>query len=587
LVAVNTIKKQTDRAERLVEESLREFAAQVTWKATFSSHAEEIAQLIDPNNRNTFFYQNYNWPGQKKTQMVVDATGMAALNKFGAILDSLLTPANMMWHGLATTSRYLNKQRQVQDYFHIVRHQLFKYRYSANANFSGNNQGVYRNIGAYGTGAMFIDAFDGELSNDKGLRYRCMPFGEIFLRQNHQGMVDGFTRWFKLTAQEAWSNKQWRDNFPEQLIPPKDQKSGMTFDFIHRVVPRYDWIPGALGPKGKQWQSLYISMTGRWLMSEGGYTTLPAAISRYNQIPTEVYGRSVAMDVLPALKTLNAEKATFLKQGHRAVDPIYFTADDGIVDSAQMRPGVLNKGGVNAEGKLLIQGLPTGRIDTAKEMMDEERALINDAFLNTLFQILTETPQMTATEVIQRTAEKGILLAPTVGRQQNEYIGPLVEREIVVLAEQGLLPPMPGILREAKGEYHVVHTSPMSKAMKAGQAAGFFRTIEVVKELVNITGDKSLLFPFNFNNAVPEIAEINDVPIPWMATAQEIAQKTKQLAMEQERQAQIQEAPAAAAMMKAKAAVAKAQPQGQGQPVGPAQAPASPGAPLASQLTGG
>ena len=47
--------------------------------------------------------------------------------------------------------------------------------------------------------------------------------------------------------------------------------------------------------------------------------------------------------------------------------------------------------------------------------MDEERSLINDAFLVSLFQILTETPNMSATEVIERTNEKGILLAPTVG----------------------------------------------------------------------------------------------------------------------------------------------------------------------------
>ena len=60
-------------------------------------------------------------------------------------------------------------------------------------------------------------------------------------------------------------------------------------------------------------------------------------------------------------------------------------------------------------------------------------------------QILQDNPRMTATEVIERTREKGILLAPTVGRQQSEYLGPLVDREIDVLVEQGLLPPMPDV----------------------------------------------------------------------------------------------------------------------------------------------
>src|ERR1700692_2198488 len=107
--------------------------------------------------------------------------------------------------------------------------------------------------------------------------------------------------------------------------------------------------------------------------------------------------------------------------------------------------------------------------------MDMERALVNDAFLVTLFQILTESPQMTATEVIERTQEKGILLAPTVGRQQSERLGPQIHRELDVLASQGLLLPMPPALREAKGAYSIVYTSPLSRAMREQEAAGFWR----------------------------------------------------------------------------------------------------------------
>jgi hypothetical protein len=172
----------------------------------------------------------------------------------------------------------------------------------------------------------------------------------------------------------------------------------------------------------------------------------------------ETYGRSPAMQVLPALKTLNAEKATFLKVGHRAADPTLLTYDDGLVDPT-MKPGAINKGGMSAEGKPLIGILPTGQIQVTKEMMDEERSLINDAFLVTLFQILTETPTMTATEVIERTNEKGILIAPTVGRQQSEYLGPLIHRELDLLSRMKQLPPMPDVIRENKGEYNVVYTS--------------------------------------------------------------------------------------------------------------------------------
>jgi hypothetical protein len=67
------------------------------------------------------------------------------------------------------------------------------------------------------------------------------------------------------------------------------------------------------------------------------------------------------MLVLPALKTLNAQKTVFLKQGHRAADPVLLLADDGIV-GMDMRPGAQNKGGVNSDGKPLVHTLPTGDI---------------------------------------------------------------------------------------------------------------------------------------------------------------------------------------------------------------------------------
>jgi hypothetical protein len=205
-------------------------------------------------------------------------------------------------------------------------------------------------------------------------------------------------------------------------------------------------------------------------------------------------------------------------------------------------------------------------------MMDMEVAIIKDAFLVLLFQIMTETPQMTATEVIERTNEKGILLAPTIGRQQSEYLGPLIERELDLMMQLGLLPPVPQELIDAKAEYEVEYTSPISRAMKAQEASGFIRTVESVKELVNITGDPSLLDTFNFDKAIPAIAEIQAVPESWMATAQEIMAKRQNRAKAQQTQQQIQALPAQAAMIKAQAVVRKNEPgvaPGQGGMGGP------------------
>lgn len=547
---------QTAYEESVIGESMQEFSQLQTYRATFAAQWEEVAQLVLPSHRNTFYFGNRNTPGDKKTQQQVDATAMMALHRFGAILDSLLTPRNSLWHGLESELPELRKDRAVRMYFEEVTRILFQYRYAPIGNFSSQNQQVYQSLGAFGTGNMLVDqAYSPSGAPLQALRYKALPIGEMFLRENHQGLVDGFIRWFRLTALQAY--QKWGDAIPQALVPALIQNSQEPFDFLHRVCPRSDYDPERIDMKGKLFGSYYISCTGDALISEGGYHELPIASTRYDQAPGETYGRSPAMMVLPAIKTLNAEKTVFLKQGHKAADPVLLTYDDGLVDF-KTRPGAINSGGMSAEGRPLIGVLPTGDIQVTKEMMDEERALINDAFLVNLFQILTETPTMTATEVIERTNEKGILLAPTVGRQQSEYLGPMIDRELSVLSQMNLLPPMPQVLREARGQYQVQYTSPLSRAQRAQDVSGAMRTIEIATNVASVTQDPSVFDSFNFDVMIPEAGIINGMPVSWTATDEEIAAKKQARAKQAQAQQDIQAAPAAAAMVKAQVAAKQA-----------------------------
>lgn len=541
-------------ADDIVRQSMGEFTQLQTMRNTFAAHWEEVAELVLPTSRNTFYYGSYNFPGQKKTDRQVDASAALALERFGAILDSLLTPRNMMWHMLAADNEQLMKDRRVRLYFEAVTKILFKHRYKPIGNFSAQNQNIFESLGAFGTGAMFVDPYEG-IDGSRGIRYKAVPLGEIFLRENHQGLIDGFCRWFRLTAQQALDQfADEKDNLPEGIHRAAEAKNQMPFNFLHRVCPRTDYQPGRMDPKGKLWASYYIALDGAALIREGGYNTFPMACSRYVQTPGEVYGRSPAMKALPAIKTLNAEKRDFLTQGHRAGTPVLLTADDGVVDFS-MRPGALNKGGMSSDGRPLVGVLPSGDIQVTKEMMDEERAIIDGVFLVDLFKILLGDPKIfTATQIVEMMSQRGILIAPTVGRQQSEYLGPLIERELDVLGRQGLLPPMPPLLKEAHGEYHVIYTSPLAREMRAQEIAGFQRTLDTAVGVANATGDPSVLDRFDFDAAIPEIADIQGVPERWLASDEQVMAKRQGRAQAQQAQTQIQAAPAAAALMKAQAA---------------------------------
>lgn len=484
-------------------------------RGIFESHWQQIAERMWTGMSWKFNPYWYSSPGQTKTEHVFDSTAALALNRFGAILDSLLTPRNSKWHSLQASDDHLNKKREVRLYFEDVSKLLFHYRYLPQANFASQNQQNYKGLGAFGTGCVFVDQLDpGVGFRPKGIRYKVIGLGEIYFVENHQGIVDKCFRHFELTARQAI--QRWKENAPDMAFSYMESNPETPLQFIHLVEPNNEREPGRLDHKGMRYTSTYVSKQDAREMELGGYNAFPYGISRYEQYPGEVYGRSPAMDLLPSIKTLNEEKKTMLKQGHRITDPVLLAHDDGVLDGFSFKPGALNMGGVTADGKILVHALPTGNISAGKEMMDDERSLINDGFLVSLFQILTESPQMTATEVLERTREKGILLAPTVGRQQSEYLGNMIDREIDILAQQGLLPPMPGILREAQGEYKVVYDSPLSRAQRAEEASGVMRTVQSAIEVVQATQDPKPLFHFNWDKIIPAMADIQGVPMHWM-----------------------------------------------------------------------
>lgn len=130
----------------------------------------------------------------------------------------------------------------------------------------------------------------------------------------------------------------------------------------------------------------------------------------------------------------------------------------------------------------------------------------------------------------------------------------MILRELALLESMRLLPPIPGIIREAQGSGQIIYTSPLARDMRAQEVAGFNRTLETTLAVVNATQDPEPLDNFDFDKAIPAIAKINGMPESWQASDQQKAQKRQARQQAAARQEAIQAGPAQAAMLKAKAA---------------------------------
>ena len=517
-------------------------------RGTWESHWEDVAKRVLPRYRDQFFSNtNQVAKGEKKTEDMFDSTASIALTRFAAIMESMLTPRNQKWHHLRPTNKDLAKLHNVKLYYEEVNNILFQQRYSPKANFASQLHEVYMTLGAFGTGGLFVDAHD-----KGGLRYKAVNLAELIFDMNHQGIVDSSYRRFSQTTRQIMQQVEVGryKNVPDQIKSTLKEDPDREWEVIHCIVPNKEQDPNRLDHRGMPYKSIHVLVEHKQVVSESGYHTFRYGVSRYITGPNEIYGRSPAMSVLPSIKVINEQKKTLLKQGQRTVDPVLLTHDDGVLDGFSLRSGAINAGAVNAQGQRLVHELPTGNIAAGQELMDMERQTINDAFLVSLFQLLIDSPQKTATEVLTLAQERGMLVGPMMGRQQSELLATTVEAEVDILARQGLLPPMPQELIEAQGEFELEYDSPLSRAQKAEEAAGYMRTMEAVTNLVSVTGDPAPFDNFNMDVIVPSIAEINAVPPSWMNsedTMNKIRASRQQAAAEQQA---IEAAPAAVGMMK-------------------------------------
>lgn len=530
-------------------------------RATHEAAWQEIAERILPRLA-LFQIKNSTFTkGEKRTERIFDSTACLALDKCAAAIESICTPRLQRWHKMSAIDPELRDNYRVNRYLDDVTDVLFDARYAPKSNFASQMNECYTSLSAFGTAGLFIDDLIGQ-----GLRYINVPLMELFFSLNYSGIVDMVHRKFNMTLRQL-IQKFGADKISKELQDKAKIDPESEVVVLHCVAPREDRIYGNYGSTNMPFSSTYICVDTKTVLHEGGYRTLPYAVMRYNTGWREAYGRGPAGTVIADVKMVNEMAKTILQAGQMSVRPPLLMFDDGVLQAFDLRPGSLNYGGVNAQGQQLVRPLESGsRLDIGVEMLDQHRRVINDGFLVTLFQILVETPSMTATEALLRAQEKGQLLAPTMGRVESEGLSPTITRELDVLWHAGALPEPPEELIDNGRGIKIQYTSPMALAQQASKGIAILNTIQAVAPLAQI--DPGAMMVFDAEKTVRELCEINGVPTKILRSEEEMASIKQQQAAQQQAQQLLEAAPVAASAAKDLAALQ----QGAGQVPGPLNA---------------
>lgn len=450
-----------------VQEIVKSFHRLKSERCNFDKLYQDVTDLVMPN-RADFVVKRAN--GDDRTRYVFKNT-----TKYAELLTSSILGATsastVRWFELAATKDELKKDDACKEWFEAATEKIFDVLNSPVSNFGSQNHEVLLDWVTYGTGCMYVE----EGFNDKIVRFRSYPISDIYIEEDFMGRVDTVYRIFRLTGRQALQkfHSVPSVSFRKRAGDRLDDK----MDFLHYVTP--NTFDNSFPVK-----SYYICLSTNEILSEGGYNEMPYMVPRWYKVSGEVYGRGPALSALPDIKMVNSMYMTLIQAGQKIADPPLLMADDDSIRPLRMYPGGISYGGIDSNGRALVQPFPVAaNLPYSERMIGAVIQDIKEAFYVDQLLVL-DSPQMTATEVMTRQEERMRLLSPQLVRLQTEYFGLLVDRVFGILGRQGFLGGFPPKLVEyitnngGDRISTVEYTGALARSQKAQQSQSLTRLFQ-------------------------------------------------------------------------------------------------------------
>jgi len=433
----------------------------------WNNHYQELADYMLPRKADIVKKRSR---GEKKMELIFDGTALQSVDLLSSSLHGMLTSGASAWFHLTMKDEELGRDEEVQRWLEDSSQRMM--RAFTMSNFETEVHEMYVDLVVFGTGCMFV-----EMENNT-LRFSTRHVSEFYVAEDQFGIVDTVFRKYELSARQA-VQRFGIDNVGTFIQRTFKTKPDEEVTILHAVMPRKDRDPSKKDNKNMPFASMYICMETKMIIAESGFQELPYVVPRFLKATGEVMGRSPAMVALPDVKMLNLMSKTIIQAAQKMIDPPLLVPDDGFLLPIRTQPGGLNF--YRSGSRDTITPLNTGaNIPIGLQMEEQRRQAIRAAFF--VDQLLSgTTPNMTATEVIQRQEERMRVIGPVLGRLMNEMLRPLIDRAFALMLRAEMLSIPPEVLQGV--DVDIEYVSPLARAQKSSSVNGVIRALEILMPL--------------------------------------------------------------------------------------------------------
>lgn len=341
-----------------------------------------------------------------------DATASDAVDNLAASIYTLLTPPESMWISLVPES---DLSPDAEFATRMLRANL------NDSNFYTTIHQCYMDLVTLGTACLFMS--ETPIGASSAFNFTSIPMSDIAILPNAV---------FHTTSMSA---REVMERYPT-WTPPANLRDAISRD----AETPLKLVQSLVGKEFTAWLDVGGDIENN-IISTGTFETNPYIIFRWSLLSGELYGRGPVLRALPDIKTANKVVELVLKNATIAVSGIWQADDDGVINlnNINLTPGAIIPKAVGSSG---LTPLKCGAdFDVSQLILKELRERIRHALLADRLGLLSEK-EMTATEIMARNADMVRILGATYGRLLHEFIRPLCDRGLQILARRGTIDPI-------------------------------------------------------------------------------------------------------------------------------------------------
>jgi hypothetical protein len=358
------------------------------------------------------------------------------------------------------------------------------------------------------------------------------------VEEDAEGDVDTVAYEFDLAARAAYD--QWGERAGPKVVQCVTDRKDLErpFTFIHFVYPD----PTAATPR---WRSCILAKEDKKIVEEKFYTEFPFFVTRWDKRAGMLYGSDGPSELaFPAVRSLNAAKEIVLRAAPLAMQPPTYERSDAVIGDPDLRPG--GRTVVDAPGPIgdAFGFLDThARPDVSQFVFAELRQEILEIYFINQMR-LKQSPQMTATEVLELRNQTERLLGPVAGRIEEEFLNPLIKRTWAIMFRAGAFGPPPAELVAyllehglSEADIDVQYEGPLQRVRRSDDALAIQATLNDAALMEQVWPGTKLVV--DAEAALRELAEIRGTPGKILRDEKVVAQERAQLQADQKKAADL------------------------------------------------